>query len=401
VGSHDRRIDRNIEISIAEDYATIGCYNMIHVLYVDDEPGLLEIGKLFLERTNDIKVETLNSATQGLDQLDLARYDVIVSDYQMPHMDGIEFLKQVRAAKGDVPFILFTGRGREEVVIEAINSGADFYLQKGGEPRAQFAELAHKIRQLVRRTSMEGMLQQNETWFQTIIRHSDEIITLLNRDGVIIYASPAIQPMLGYKTISMTGKKQMELVHPDDLAIVSHEFTRAFEKGPARNPVRYRIRKSDGSYMHVESVITSLLNVQEIQGAMMTIRDITGWKEAEHAMQVVIARCHRAERLTRTGYWEQITGAGTVILSEGAKALFGLQTCEYSLQDFEDLTLPEYREELSRAKNALIREGMPFIQEYKVRKKDDGSIIAVRSVAEFDPERNVLFCVVREVAGSL
>ena len=102
------------------------------------------------------------------------------------------------------------------MVIEAINSGADFYLQKGGEPKAQFAELAHKIRQLVRRTSVEGMLQQNETWFQTIIRHSDEIITLLNRDGVIIYASPPIQPMLGYKAMSMTGKKQMDLVHPDD-----------------------------------------------------------------------------------------------------------------------------------------------------------------------------------------
>lgn len=374
---------------------------MIHVLYVDDEPGLLEIGKLFLERTNDIKVEIINSATQGLDQLDLARYDVIVSDYQMPYMDGIEFLKRVRSAKGDIPFILFTGRGREEVVIEAINSGADFYLQKGGEPKAQFAELAHKIRQLVRRTSVEGMLQQNETWFQTIIRNSDEVITLLNRDGVIIYASPAIQPMLGYKTINMTGKKQMELVHPDDLSAVSNEFTRAFEKGPARNPVRYRIRKSDGTYMQVESVITSLLDVPEIQGAMMTTRDITGWKEAEHVMQAVIARNQRAELLTRTGYWEQVNGAGTVILSEGAKALFGVPTSEYSLQDFEGLTLPEHREQLSRAKHALITEGLPFIQEYKIRRKNDGSVIAVRSVAEFDPERNAIFCVVHDVAGAL
>ncbi len=42
---------------------------MIQVLYVDDEPGLLEIGKLFLEREKDIRVETINSATQGLDQL--------------------------------------------------------------------------------------------------------------------------------------------------------------------------------------------------------------------------------------------------------------------------------------------------------------------------------------------
>ena len=49
----------------------------------------------------------------------------------------------------DIPFILFTGRGREEVVIEAINNGVDFYLQKGGDPKAQFAELGHKIKKAV------------------------------------------------------------------------------------------------------------------------------------------------------------------------------------------------------------------------------------------------------------
>jgi PAS domain S-box-containing protein len=372
---------------------------MIQVLYVDDEPGLLEIGKLFLERTNDIKVETLNSATQGLDQLDLMSYDVIVSDFQMPHMDGIEFLKRVRAAKGDIPFILFTGRGREEVVIEAINSGADFYLQKGGEPKAQFAELAHKIRQLVRRTSVEGMLQQNETWFQTIIRHSDEVITLLNRDGVMIYASPPVQPMLGYKAMNMTGKKLMDFIHPDDASAVKQEFSSAFEKDPVRNPVRYRVLKSDGSYLQVESVITSLLDVPEIQGAMMTTRDITGWKQAEHVLQTTIARYHRAERMARSGYWEQKTGTGTVTLSEGAKTLFGLPACECSGSDFESLTLPEDRDSLDRAKQALVTGGLPFTLEYKIRKKDSGVVVTVHSVAEYDREEQVLFVIVRELAG--
>jgi PAS domain S-box-containing protein len=372
---------------------------MIHVLYVDDEPGLLEIGKLFLERTNEIKVETLNSADQGLDQLDIMRYDVIVSDFQMPHMDGIEFLKKVRSAKGDIPFILFTGKGREEVVIEAINSGADFYLQKGGDPKAQFAELAHKIRQLVRRTSVEGMLQQNETWFQMIIRHSDEIITLLNRGGVIIYSSPPIQPMLGYKPMSMTGKKFMDYIHPDDSPAVIQEFSSAFDKDHTRNPVRYRVRKSDGSYLQVESVITSLLDVPEIQGAMMTTRDITGWTQAEHVLQTGIARYHRAELLARCGYWEEKNGTGNVTLSVGAKVLFGLPACECSLSDLENLTLPEYREQVGRAKQALVTEGLSFCLDYQIRRKTDGVKITIRSVAEFDQEQQVLFCAVHEIEG--
>jgi PAS domain S-box-containing protein len=122
---------------------------MYSVLYVDDEPMLLELAKIFLERTGDFMVDTVTSAPAALDTLTRTSYDCIISDYQMPIMDGIVFLKTVRSKGNIAPFIIFTGKGREEVVIEALNSGADFYLQKGGDPKAQFAELAHKIRQAI------------------------------------------------------------------------------------------------------------------------------------------------------------------------------------------------------------------------------------------------------------
>src|SRR5665647_815507 len=118
---------------------------MISVLYVDDESGLLEICKLFLENSRLFIVDIVTSAPAALTLLNSKNYDAIISDYQMPEMNGIEFLKAVRKQYGDIPFILFTDRGREEVVIEAINNGVDFYLQKGGDPKAQFAELSHKL----------------------------------------------------------------------------------------------------------------------------------------------------------------------------------------------------------------------------------------------------------------
>jgi len=121
----------------------------ISVLYVDDEATLLDIGKLFLERTHELTVTTASSASIGLELLKTDGIQAIVSDYQMPVMDGIGFLKQVRALDKAIPFILFTGRGREEIAIEAFENGADFYLQKGGEPRPQFAELIKKIKTAV------------------------------------------------------------------------------------------------------------------------------------------------------------------------------------------------------------------------------------------------------------
>ena len=108
---------------------------MISVLFVDDEPALLEITRLYLEKNGSMTVETCRSALEALGILKNRKFDVIVSDYEMPLMDGIMFLKILRAEKNDTPFLIFTGKGREHVVIEALNNGADFYLQKGGDPK--------------------------------------------------------------------------------------------------------------------------------------------------------------------------------------------------------------------------------------------------------------------------
>lgn len=95
----------------------------------------------------------------GLEVLD-GSYDAVISDYQMPQMNGIELLKAIRAAGSPIPFIIFTGKGREDVVIEALNEGADFYLQKGGDPKSQFAELAKKLEFAINRRRAEDELRR-------------------------------------------------------------------------------------------------------------------------------------------------------------------------------------------------------------------------------------------------
>ncbi|HWQ65441.1 MAG TPA: response regulator [Methanospirillum sp.] len=117
----------------------------IRILHIDDEPIILDITRIYLERTGNIQVDTVTEAQEALRLLEEFRYDAIISDYEMPVMDGIEFLKEVRECGYDLPFILFTGRGREEVVIRAFNNGATYYLQKGGDPGSQYTELVKKV----------------------------------------------------------------------------------------------------------------------------------------------------------------------------------------------------------------------------------------------------------------
>lgn len=119
------------------------------VLLVDDDPVFLELSKTFLEVFHDINSDIVESAGQALEKLEKISYDVVISDYDMPYMDGISFLKTIRNKRINIPFILFTGVGKEEVMSQAIENGADSFVQKRGDPKAQYSELSQRIWQIV------------------------------------------------------------------------------------------------------------------------------------------------------------------------------------------------------------------------------------------------------------
>jgi len=160
---------------------------MISILLADDQEELLDITKLFLERGGDLQVDTASSAAIALNMMKEKKYDAIVSDYEMPTMDGIEFLKEIKRERMKKPFIIFTGRSREEIVIEALNSGADFYLQKGADPKVQFAELKNMIHQAVKRKRVEEALLQSETNYRTLVECTEDSIYMVDRLGRYLF----------------------------------------------------------------------------------------------------------------------------------------------------------------------------------------------------------------------
>ncbi len=293
---------------------------MISVLYVDDEPELLEITRLFLEGTGDFHVDTLDKPREVILRLGTTRYDAIICDYQMPDIDGIALLKKIRSLPIDTPFILFTGRGREEIVIEAINNGADFYLQKGGETNALFAELASKIRQAVLRNQAQNSLRESEKLLFDIINFLPDATFAISRAGVVIAWNRAIEEMTGVTAREMLGKKDYEYAIPFygkrrpiliDLIFETDEKIRHDYSGIIREKdvltAETSLPRPKGRQRFLMGRASPLYNQQGgITGSIESIRDITPQKEAEDNLRNAHSRLAASEEELRSQLEELI-----------------------------------------------------------------------------------------------
>jgi PAS domain S-box-containing protein len=255
---------------------------MISVLYVDDEEMLLDIGKLFLERPGDCSVDIAISARQGIERMAKKTYDAIVSDYQMPEMDGIEFLKKIRATS-TIPFILFTGKGREEVVIEAINCGADFYLQKGGDPKSQFAELNHKIMQAVTRRRTEDELRKSETRYRQLIDLLPQTVFEIDQKGTITSINPVALKSFGYTLNDLEkGVNVFEVFSDKDHLRIAENIEKIL-RGEPTGALEYTAKRKDGSTFPVITYSVSIIQDNMPVGLRGVLVDITERKAAEQA----------------------------------------------------------------------------------------------------------------------
>jgi len=270
------------------------------ILYVDDEYALLEIGKLFLEKSGQFSVDSITSAPAALTLLNSQSYDAVISDYKMPVMDGIEFLKAVRTSGNTIPFILFTGKGREEVVIEAINSGADFYLQKGGDPKSQFAELEHKILQAVHKHLAEASIRDLERRQADIINFLPDPTFAINTNGIVIAWNRAMEVMTGVTAAKILGNGNYEhanafyhIRRPMLVDLILAPDTQ-FEKDKYDITVRDNkmltaettVEMANGTRSHLWGKASFLYDQNgNVAGAIESIRDITEQKQTKDALE--------------------------------------------------------------------------------------------------------------------
>jgi len=206
--------------------------NSVRLLFVDDEEQIRKVTKLYLETKFSFVVDEAPNGDTALKMLEENRYDAVLSDYEMPGLNGIDLLKEIRKVS-KIPFIIFTGRGREEVAMDALNCGADYYLQKGGDVASLFNLLANQIKKAVEfKKSVEEnmcMLKDMEDLINVcpssaIIINPDLSVKYINDNGMKFY-----RDYVGYFGV-VSGTKLDQIFPEDNLNIVYDHFKKALNE---------------------------------------------------------------------------------------------------------------------------------------------------------------------------
>ena len=184
-----------------------GFTSLIHVLHVDDDISILEVSKQILTDMGSFEIDYACCVNEAFQKLASRQYDVVISDYEMPQKDGLQFLKELREQNNEIPFILFTGKGREEVAIKALNLGADAYINKQGNPETVYGELSHSIVKTVESKNSKKLLTESESKYFHLFNTSEVGMfrTMLHSSEILDINEKLLQ-ILGYTREEVQGK---------------------------------------------------------------------------------------------------------------------------------------------------------------------------------------------------
>jgi PAS domain S-box-containing protein len=213
----------------------------VRVLHVDDDERFLSLsGEMLGEVAPEVEVVTATDAEAGLALLDERSIDCVVSDYSMDGTDGIEFLSTVRERDPDLPFILFTGHGSEEVASDAISAGVTDYLQKGTGD--EYRLLANRIESAVEAYRAKHSATRYRDLLESAVDAVDDPFYLVDPDGELALWNEATTAVTGYDDLG--GRRPEELFVPEDRPRIRTALEEALTEG--RTVVEATLETADG-----------------------------------------------------------------------------------------------------------------------------------------------------------
>ncbi|MBD3406773.1 MAG: PAS domain S-box protein [Candidatus Lokiarchaeota archaeon] len=344
----------------------------IHVLIIDDDDDLLEISKRFVNKIDDtIEITTVNSGKRGLEILASMYFDVVVCDFQMEKMNGLDVLKTIREQQNQIPFIMFTGHSHEQIAIQALNLGATNYLTKTGNPKTLYTELVHLIRRAVEHDRTERALRESEELYRSLVEASPDAVFVFNLEGKILRLNQQAKRLLGIENIEeIIGKDYRYWLVGKQAKTANIEFEKLV-RGEALSQREYKFTLENGEPITVEAHSTSLKNSHgEPVGILAVVRDITRRNAIEEEIRISEERLRSLANNIDSAIWlsSPSNPSKIIYLNPGFEQIWEVPV-EHALQNPEVFTESIHPEDKARVETAIadfVREQIDYNLQYRI-----------------------------------
>lgn len=257
----------------------------ISIIHLDDDPGIGDLTATYLEREDErFSVRSTTDISEVFDLLS-DEVDCLISDYDMPMMNGIEVLKEVREEYPNLPFILYTGKGSEEIASEAVSAGVTDYLQKESNVE-QYAVLANRIASAVEQRRVEQRVEQERERFEVLFERLAEPVVEAeyeNGEPIVRRVNSAFEDVFGYAADEIEDCSLDEYIIPDGEQPEASKINQQFQAG-SHSLTREVTRKCvDGN----RDFLLQTAGFDKNNRGFAIYTDITSRKQREHKRQAL------------------------------------------------------------------------------------------------------------------
>jgi len=302
---------------------------MLRLLLIDDNPNdrLLAIRQLEREFT-DLQVEQVGIAEELAQALERGQFDLVVTDYQLRWINGLEVLRAIKALYPDCPVIMFTNSGTQEIAVEAMKSGLDDYVVKSPQHHVR---LSAAVRCALERAETRQKATNLEARFQTLLNRLNVGIYRATLDGTLLECNPAFLRLIGLGTLPQ--EQTSRFIEPyfqlEDYAQLVNQLR---EIGEVRDR-EMQLRPADGSliWVRVSQTFTKMNGNTIIDGL---IEDISDRKHAELEREQLLIREQAARKEAET------ERQNYSLLSEASRLLASSLDYHMTLAKLANLVVP-------------------------------------------------------------
>lgn len=252
----------------------------ISALLVEDNPAdvrLLQeaVAEVPAARIRLLRAETLQAAFRLLSE---EVFDVVLLDLWLPDESGLATLTSVHAHAPFIPIVVLTGLDDESLAVNAVRLGAQDYLVKG---QVNGSLLVRAIRYATERHRTMGALERREEHFRSLIENALDLISVVEDDGKILFASPSHERIAGYAGGALIGRNLLDFMDPKDFA----RLKRVSRAGEQSRPLEFEFTPKIGPGLVLEAFARDLTSVPSVGGIVINARDVTERKRGEEALQ--------------------------------------------------------------------------------------------------------------------